>query len=212
MTCYTDNPMDKALASASPVYTMAHDGTLPVLPTDGRGYLLARNTLFVIGRGCGFTALIPVESLSTPTPFGAAEAGVYFDHAPPPRNLVRAAANKAVATSPTEWAGAIVGNDHGEYELQSVGVSSASPGHVTYGRSTYDDAALVLDMHSHGAGDPYFSDDDDYSDAEGVHIAVVFGRCAEHASLALKARVSIHGVFMPLDDLNEWTQDTENAA
>lgn len=113
-------------------------------------------------------------------------------------------AEQAIAESPTEWAGAIVRID-GQYALQGVRVGSASPGHVTYHRDSYDDAGLVVVMHSHGASEPYFFITDNASDAEGVHLSLVFCYCASRGSLRLLARVTINGHFMLLDEA-EWLE------
>lgn len=195
---YTDNPLDKAMASATPVYPAALGGTLPELPVGGHCYLLARDGLFLMGQGCGFYALIRLSRLDNFTSFGGLTEGVWLTHGPVPKALVLDAATDAIAESPDEWAGAIVLRE-GDYALESVSADSASPGHITYRRDSYDDAALVVDMHSHGAGDAYFSSTDDASDAEGVHISVVFGRCVKPSALTVVSRVTINGHFRRLD-------------
>lgn len=204
MSAYTDSLLDNALAQATPVYPAAHGGAAPKLTEGQHCYLLAQDGLYVAGRGRGFTAFIRLCALPKLTPFGELREGVVFDDAMIPRDLTAKAAVMAIADSPLEWAGAIVRID-AQYALQSVRIGSASPAHVTYDRDSYDDAALVVDMHSHGDSKPYFSSIDNASDAEGVHLSLVFGHCATRESLRLVARVSINGHFLHLDE-RDWLE------
>ena len=202
MTTYTDSPFDKALASAIPTHSAAHDGTLPDLAEGQHCYLLASDGLYVMGRGRDFHALIRVATLKTETPFGDLVEGVHFHGDLVPRALVEDAADKAIATNPDEWAGAIV-RQNGIYSLQDVGVDSSSPSHVTYDRESYDDSDVVVDMHSHGDDKAYFSPTDNDSDAEGIHLSTVFGYCSDRQALQLVARVTINGHFLSLA-LDQW--------
>lgn len=202
---YSDNVLDKALASATPVHPVASDGRLPVVRQGGHCYLLGRDGLFVMGQGCGFCAIIRLCHLERETPFGSVKEGLFFSESRVPKALVRAAGERAIADNPIEWAGAIVLKENG-YALTSVGVDSASAGHITYRRDSYDDHALVVDMHSHGNGAAYFSATDDKCDAEGVYIAVVFGRCEGRTTQEVLARVTINGHFMLLD-MGAWMEE-----
>ncbi|MES1933268.1 PRTRC system protein A [Salinisphaera shabanensis T35B1] len=205
MNTYAQSVLDRALARATPVYPAAHSGELPALKEGAHCYLIANDGLFVLGRGCGFSALIRVSRIRKLSPFGELSEGVTFDDARVPRALVREAADRAIAENPNEWAGAIVRTGDG-YALQSVDVESASPGHVTYRRDSYDDAAVVVDMHSHGTLEAYFSRTDDASDEQGVHLSSVFGHCTDRKRLKIAARVTINGHFLEIEP-EHWLAD-----
>lgn len=202
---YPANVFDRAMAQATPVYPAASDGTWPEVPVGSHCYLLGNNGLFVMGRNAGFNATIRVAELEHPTPFGAVEEAIRFDRGAVPVQLIRDAAHHAIATSPVEWAGALIWDETVQgYRLQHIEADAASPTRITYRRETYDDDALVVDMHSHGEGNARFSPTDDTSDAEGVYIAALFGRCEDTKCLQSVARLTINGHFRSLI-LADWT-------
>lgn len=212
---YPTAAFDRAMAQATPVYAAASDGTWPDVPVGGHCYLLGSNGLFVMGRNAGFCATIRVAELEQPTPFGAVDETIRFDRGAIPVQLIRDAAHHAIEASPVEWAGALVWDGMVQsHRLQHIEADAASPTRITYRRETYDDDALIVDMHSHGQGRAQFSPTDDASDAEGVYIAALFGCCETMTGLRTVARLTINGHFRPLN-LSEWTteaQETEPEA
>ena len=202
MSTYTDNRLDFAVARATPVFSASHTGELPMLANQQHGYLVAGNGLFVVGRGAGFTAVIALAESPTPTPFARVTPGIYFDAGRIPRTLINHAADRAIECAPIEYAGAITYRDDG-YALAEPRIDSASPSHVTYDRTSVDDDALAVDLHSHGLTSPYFSSTDNASDEQGIYIAVVFGHCADRRRLSHVARVTINGHTLALEP-DDW--------
>lgn len=194
---YSDTILDRALAKATPVYPAARTGALPALSVGQHCYLLADDGLFVMGQGNGFVALIRVADLPRTSGFGPLAPGIWFEGRPVPPRLIEEAKQHAIETYPKEWAGAITLSTDG-WTMEHVGVTSASGSHVTYGRSSYRDDALVVDVHSHGAHPAGFSPTDNASDEQGVHIAAVLGEC-QPETIRLIARVSVNGFFLDIE-------------
>ncbi|MEQ9223925.1 MAG: PRTRC system protein A [Salinisphaeraceae bacterium] len=192
---YGEGAFDRALASATPVYPVAQDGSLPKLVPGAHCYLLARDGLYVAGRSDTVAAVIRVAELPRQTSFGAIQERLELINGPVPFDLLEACASDAIARSPIEWGGAIVADAAGGYEYFEPVADGATPVSLTYRRDSYPDERLVVDLHSHGEGPAYFSPTDDASDAEGIHVAVVLGRCQRAETLEMTSRLTINGWF-----------------
>jgi PRTRC genetic system protein A len=194
---YANNPLDVALAAGTPVYPMAHDGTLPELVSGQHCYLLAQDGLFLYGRGYGFDAIKRLSTLAAPTPFGAITPGLRLDHGRVSVALFAHACGFAAKIAQTEWAGAITIQED-RYQLDEIVAEATSAAEVTYLRESYDDDRLIVDLHSHGEDKAYFSPTDDRCDAQGIYLAVVIGHCHDANRMHFVSRVTINGVFMAL--------------
>ncbi len=104
--------------------------------------------------------------------------------------------DKAVQSSPQEWAGVVLWDDgRKEYVLHEPQIESASQGHITYKTNDYNDSNILIDIHSHGNGKAYFSATDNLSDAGGIYVACVLGLCHAVESVEIKTRIVAHGHF-----------------
>ena len=101
--------------------------------------------------------------------------------------------------NPGEWAGLIVWNGTtNRYEMFAPDLVSSSDSHVSYRDALPDGCDLVVDLHSHGEFDAFFSTDDDKSDGNGIYLAGVIGKCSSMNGQTLVFRMVIHGQFFPV--------------
>jgi len=208
---------DQALATSVPVYPAASDGTLPDLKRGQYCYVVGANGLFAVGRGAGFMAVVPVTTDDEVyIPFGQMTPGVHYDGQPLDSELIRQAAVAARKVLDKEWSAVILTDpDTGEYRLHEGAYPYHDNGNVSVATQSYDPTGneddLVVNLHSHGRGKPYFSVVDDASDSRGIHISVVFGYCHDWKQLTLCTRLSVCGHTMALAGLPQWTNMPESS-
>ena len=104
----------------------------------------------------------------------------------------------AYALRKKEWAGWII-RQNGKYSFMPLNID-ASGESVRYNADSLDEGAcVVVDIHSHGRINPFFSETDDNDDAGGVKICIVMGNFREEYSRPLfdpVIRYAIHGFFI----------------
>ena len=98
-----------------------------------------------------------------------------------------------------EWAGWII-RQNGNYSFMPLNID-ASGESVRYNTDSLDEGAcVVVDIHSHGRINPFFSETDDNDDAGGVKICMVMGNFREEDSRPVFdpviIRYAIHGFFI----------------
>lgn len=187
---------DKALQAALPALPVPHDSDLPALPAGQRRLLLAADGLYLQARSSVMQVSVRVATATLP--YGPHQQQVILSHGPVPASLVREAARLASATPDKEVAAAVVWKE-GAYRLEVPEVISAGAGHVSY-HDRLDDDALVMDIHSHGAGRAFFSSTDDASDLArpGPYLALVLGCCGGPMEVALRLVCPPHLVELPV--------------
>jgi PRTRC genetic system protein A len=191
-------PLDRALQLGLPVVGMPLQGSFVPL-TEGRRLLVGKDGLYIEAASPAlYVRLRVAEAFS---PYGAVSETLVLRHGPIARSIAAEIAHAARAAHPMEMAALIVAEAgaSGGYRLIRPDASS-SPGSVTYDDGGYDDALLVIDAHSHGAHDAFFSATDDVSDLSrmGPHISVVFGHCGPRDQLTVVARVCIGHYLIPI--------------
>lgn len=202
MLCLSD-PRDRVLIGATPVLPMPRFGTLEP-PHDGQHrFLVGCDGLYMQARSKGIDATVLVCPSPFPLPYGEVTAAVIFRAGMPPSDLFALAQRQARQSAPNEWAGVVVHGEQGQYKLLEPETFRVSPSTVQYLARVFDTNSVVLDLHSHGDGDAYFSPTDDASDLDGgIFVAAVIGRCRS-ARPDWKARLVVNGHFFPM----AWSPD-----
>lgn len=110
---------------------------------------------------------------------------------------------EAARVMPNECAACFLWNTRTQsLEYRRLTATEASPGSVTYQRPALPDHLhLAVDIHSHGAGAPYFSETDDADDAGEVKLAVVIGNIGATGQPHYALRLCAHGLFIPFEDV-----------
>jgi PRTRC genetic system protein A len=141
-------------------------------------------------------------------PYGKIEhTGIQLRNGKIPGRILGDVLKKAAAAVPNEWAGMVVWNGKlSEYQLFEPDVVVATPGRVSYLSSLPDGLILVMDLHSHGNGEAFFSTTDNESDLGGFYVAAVLGHC-ESPKPSTITRMVVNGQFLPCPDLAMFFDD-----
>lgn len=180
----------------APLMPAPRFGALNVLGVGQKRFLGAADGLYVEARTQALGLRLKIgEAL---LPYGPLAPEVALPAGPVPRALLREFVKRAQSLAHREVAAAVVLDADGAYRLEWPAVEHASAGHIRY-RDTFDDARLVLDLHSHASGAAFFSHMDDASDLSrpGPYFALVVGRC-DRPDPEIVARAVLPPYLQPL--------------
>lgn len=194
------NPIDKALQQAVPtIMVPAHQELCP-MQDYGHRYLIAADGIWVEVLRPWLHATWPVAlQSSVAMPYGTLSRKVKFSFQKLPIDLISRFCSEARAASPVEHGTWITWNSQsGEFRYRGLDITHASEDELNYIRPALDeDESLVLDLHSHGEGEAYFSPKDNRDDAGEVKIAGCIGLCDQ--SIQEQAyRLCLLGIFIPI--------------
>ena len=182
------SPIDRAIQLAFPVTTATQGAPMPELET-GKRLIVANDGLYLEAASPALRVRVQVEQFETLLPFGRVTEGIELRHGPIPADLLRQFVAQSIMARPHETAAGIVWTGQG-YALQQPRIEAAGTAMVRY-HDDFDDAGLIIDMHSHGMGAAYFSATDDESDLgrRGPYLALVAGYGASEAETPLALRL-----------------------
>lgn len=202
MLDYLTDPRDYAICGLTPTLVAPHFSALPPVPINHYRFVMASNGLFLQARNRALNVTLRMGDVPARLPYGPMQESVELIDGPLPYPLFETMRELALGAAPREWAGIVVFDpDAGRYRLVEPAVTSASAAHITYDTRAFDDEFVVLDIHSHGYGQAFFSRTDDESDQSGIKLATVLGHCREPDTVAAVTRIAVHGHFYPVN----WT-------
>lgn len=181
---------DAVLLGQTPALMMPRFSSLPELAPGCRRYVIARDGLYVQARSRSLLLALRVEEFQSPLPYGDLVESVQMVGGLIPYSLYADLQRQAVAACPDEWAAFVVYD--GKYHIVLPEVVDSSGGHISYRLDGIDESQIVLDIHSHGQFDAFFSETDDRSDNHGIYFASVLGRC-HGENIICKSRIVIDG-------------------
>lgn len=190
---------DAVLLGQTPAIMMPKFSALPELAIGHRRYVVARDGLYVQARTEALRLTIRREAFRRPLPYGVLPESVEMAVGLIPGDLYRDLCRRAVAAFPLEWAAFVI-LDEGRYRIvEPPCLISSSVGHISYRLDGIDESKVVLDIHSHGRFEAFFSDTDDESDGDGIRFASVLGRCGCVETITNVSRLVIDGEHYPLN-------------
>lgn len=191
---------DVALQSVMSTVMVPHFSELAELDTPGNRILMASNGIWLEVCRAWFYARVPIaKPLSMATPYGLVSEALRFGFGKLPSAMVAQFIEQARVRSPNECAAWVVWNQQtGEWKLMMLEETSVGPGHVSVNLPTLgEDEYMVMDLHSHGLLDAFFSSTDNDDDRGATKIAGVIGNLNKPEVTAL-FRLCANGVFLPL--------------
>ncbi|MEE4377378.1 MAG: PRTRC system protein A [Candidatus Competibacteraceae bacterium] len=199
MLDYLSDPRDRVLLNATPCLMAPRFGQLPPVAVGTHRFVAAASGLFVQARTRALAVTLKVAD-TIPLPYGDLQESVTLAGGRLPLALYARMRAAALAAVPLEWAAAVVyDHDAATYRLVEPVVESVSRGHIRYSTASLPDDDLVLDIHSHGHGQAYFSATDDVSDRKGgTYIACVLGCCGAASTVEVVTRLVVKGIFFPV--------------
>lgn len=198
------DPRDAILQAHAPAVIVPKFGNFPDLDESGHRYLVAADGLWIEVSRPWLHLRWPVAMSPAPLPYGEVisdemQFGFDLDGAEF-RGLMHAFAEQAAAAMPNECAAWFVWNDETHaLEYRPLITTAASPGGVNFHRPRLlEHEYLAVDVHSHGALQPFFSETDDEDDAGEVKLSMVIGNVGTRAE-DWRIRLCAHGLFVKFE-------------
>ncbi len=171
------NTMDKAILQAFPLLAVPVSGDIPTPEANGTRYLVARSGLWREINLPWIRLRHQVGDSAVNLPYGEANHELRFLCGPIPMELVREFLEDAKQAAPIEIAGALFWNEQtNEWRYERRRATSASADHIDYEEvRAFEGEHLVVDIHSHGHHEAFFSGEDNRDDAGSMKLAAVVG-------------------------------------
>lgn len=198
---YLSDPRDQAVLASAPTLMQPRYGELPPCPVQTHRYVAAQDGLYLQARTAGLDLCLRVAPVEQgPLPYGSLREHVRLAGGRIPWPLYQTICREAARAAPAEWACLVLHDPEQGYRLHIPRVASRSAGHIRYLTGDYDPDQVVIDLHTHGLGDAFFSATDDADDrAGGIYLSVVLGRCVAGSPPMQVTRVVAHGHLIPVE-------------
>lgn len=191
---------DQALLASCPVVAAPRFGELPDM-ANGQRVIVARNGWFVQTRLDWLDSIaslghdLPLMHL----PYGEVAERLRFGFGKLPVPLIESFVAAGRERLPNEAAGVLIySRSSGRLRLAMCDPERASPSRIRYRRpSMAGDETVAVDLHTHGRGPAFWSDEDDRDD-QGIKVAGVFGQLDRPRPSAC-FRLVINGFYKSLD-------------
>lgn len=191
---------DVALQSVMPTVMVPRYVELEELDTPGNRILMAANGVWLEVCRAWLYVRVPVALPPIiPVPYGLVREELRFGFGKLPRAMVAQFIEQARVRSPNECAAWGVWNQRTDswtllmLEERSVGID-----HIEVNLPTLEeDEHRVIDLHSHGLHDAFFSREDNQDDRGETKIAGVIGNL-DKPEVTASFRLCANGVFLPL--------------
>ncbi len=191
---------DVALQSVLPTVMVPRYSELEELATPGNRLLMAANGVWLeVCRAWLYVRLPVAKPASIPVPYGDVSEEMRFGFGKLPKAMVAQFIELARARCPNECAAWVVWNSRtNEWRLTMLEETSVGPGHVNVNLPALgEDEHMVMDLHSHGLTEAFFSRTDNKDDRGATKIAGVIGNLDKPEATA-SFRLCANGVFVPL--------------
>jgi len=191
---------DVALQSVMPTVMVPRYSKLEELATAGDRILMATNGVWLeVCRAWLYARVLVAKPSIIPVPYGQVSEVMRFGFGKLPKAMVAQFIEQARARCPNECAAWVVWNQRtNEWRLMMLEETSVGPGHVNVNLPTLEeDEHMVMDLHSHGLTEAFFSRTDNKDDRGATKIAGVIGNLDKQEATA-SFRLCANGVFVPL--------------
>lgn len=171
---------------------------LPPLEIGRMRYLVAEDGVYLEARSRALHACLAISAWVAPMPFGPAVPFAKPAAGPIPPHMLMEFNAIAAAASPAEAAALIVLYGNG-YRLVRPAGQKAGVGRISYSTRGIDPLDVLVDMHSHGQMNAFFSaqdDADDLANPSPCFLAMVFGRVGR-GRLQIASRTVVNGWAAP---------------
>jgi PRTRC genetic system protein A len=204
-TAYLTDTKDRIVFGETPALMQPVFGEkLPAPELGKHRFVAGRDGLYMEAQNPVIAVRQLIAKASVRLPYGGVDqCGIQLLNGKIPVAILGEALMKAHNACPNEWVGLVVWdiNRH-VYRLFEPAVLSGSCGHISYRNILPDGLELVVDLHSHGFFEAFFSETDDLSDLGGFYIAGVLShRSATPSSVS---RLVVNGHFLECPPLESF--------
>lgn len=169
--------LDYITQGVCPTLPVPKHGELPAMD-NGHRFLVADDGLWIEIKRPWLHMIWPLaQQTGVAIPYGSLRRKAQFAFGKLPIDLILDFTNDATAALPNEAAAWLVWDEHTrQLEYLPLPPVSAGSGHIQFERPALaPHESLAVDLHSHGAGPAFFSDQDNQDDAGEVKISGVIG-------------------------------------
>ena len=191
---------DVALQSVMPTVMVPRYSELEELDTPGNRLLMAANGVWLeVCRAWLYARVLVAKPSIIPVPYGQVSEVMRFGFGKLPMAMVAQFIEQARARCPNECAAWVVWNQRtNEWRLMMLEETSVGPGHVNVNLPTLEeDEHMVMDLHSHGLTEAFFSRTDNKDDRGATKIAGVIGNL-DKPEVTASFRLCANGMFVSL--------------
>jgi len=191
---------DVALQSVMTTVMVPRYAELEELDMPGNRILMAENGVWLEVCRAWLYARIPVSlPLRIPVPYGVIYEELRFSFGKLPKAMVAQFIEQARVRSPNECAAWGVWNQRTDsWTLLMLEERSVGTDHIEVNLPTLEEGEhRVMDLHSHGLHDAFFSREDNQDDRGETKIAGVIGNL-DKPEVTASFRLCANGVFLPL--------------
>lgn len=190
---------DMVLQQTMPTVMVPLFGKFEPLATAGNRILAAKSGFWVEARRPGIYIRQPIAlQKAVALPYGDVTATLetQFSHL---GHVLQEFVETARKALPNEVALALIWDDESkQLQTHTLKPISSSSGHIHYDRPVLQSGQhVVMDIHSHGRSDAYFSRTDNKDDAGDIKIAVVVGN-VDQPTPTVEARLCTLGLYQSL--------------
>lgn len=188
----------EAVLASFPVHVVPPAGALPEATQSGMRFLVGRAGLTREISLPWIRARHLVAPACVDLPYGEVADCVEFRCGPVPLDLVREFVNDAREALPNEVAGVFLWNEEtGCWRYERRVPTSMGHAHIEFVEVRPGDGEhLVVDVHSHGHFDAFFSQEDDRDDAGSMKLSLVLGKLNQQLPTS-KMRLCMAGFVQP---------------
>jgi PRTRC genetic system protein A len=191
---------DVALQSVMPTVMVPRYAELEELDTPGNRILMAANGVWL--EVCRAWLYVRVPIALPPrilVPYGLVCEALRFGFGKLPKAMVAQFIEQARIRSPNECAAWVVWNQRtNSWKLLMLEETSVGPAHVNFNLPTLEEEEhMVMDLHSHGLTEAFFSRTDNQDDRGATKVAGVIGNLNK-PEVTASFRLCANGVFVSL--------------
>lgn len=202
----TNHEIDAAVQTMTPTIMYPLFGVFQPLEQPGHRFLAAKDGLWLEVRRPWLHLICPLaKQTAVAMPYGQPQSHQQFAFGKLPLDLLRRFAAEAKEAAPAEHAAWLTWDwQLRQFQYRPVTVNSSSSARINYDLPTIGETEeFVVDLHSHGHDQAYFSRDDNDDDRGEVKIAGVFGHCHQDRP-SVVFRLCVLGMFIdiPTDKLD----------
>lgn len=194
--------MDHVIHANYPTIMAPRFSVLEPMRNTGERYVVtSRRLMFEVSRPWLHAIKAISEDFMKSTPYGEnLPESITLRCGAVPSELLGRFIEQARAAAPIETAAWIVWNQETKvFAYLPLAIKSATPAHVHFERPALPlGTHLVMDIHSHGHANAFFSKVDDADDADQLCMSVVVGR-VNQPQPEMVARLSMLGVYKPVE-------------
>ena len=191
--------IDSFMQDRFPVVPVPKHGDFEEIDRDGHRYLVAADGLWIEVRTPWLYFRRKAGGSGVPIPYGTLTEETRFLCPPIPKRLLESFVQASREASPNEIVAQIIWRQStADFRLAFLQYTSNGPGHIDYLMPHYGAGEImVVDLHSHGRFDAFFSRKDNVDDAGQIKIAGVVGHCDQPVQ-RISMRLCVLGMYREL--------------